>query len=256
MDELRYASEIETTYENFIAICPYCGHKNIFNRVSDLKDTEPIAFTKVNCFKCNKQFAINGDKINPNYQILIFDCYKLKDEKKFSYCILNLNQAFEMFFALYLRVELAFKPFIQSEDHDLKKLNHVAECLCKKLRSCGYIKLRALFLNHMIITRLFQCKKALSFDSAEALIFQLSTKEPPEQHLKKIIFDKRLLDLLLQLKGYNINLLRNKVIHHVSYRPTIEEVEKEIETTSNILFPLGRKLGLVSDDLNWYWSNV
>jgi hypothetical protein len=38
MKEIPYATEKECTYENFIARCPLCGFRNIFNRVTDLQE--------------------------------------------------------------------------------------------------------------------------------------------------------------------------------------------------------------------------
>jgi hypothetical protein len=118
MTEIPYATEKECTYENFIARCPLCGFRNIFNRVTDLQDTEPIRFREVVCLndRCKQKFNINGDLVSPAFRMLVFDCYPLKEEKKYSYCILNLAQAYEVFFSLYLRVELLFRPFSQDPD--------------------------------------------------------------------------------------------------------------------------------------------
>src|SRR5690349_9162011 len=105
MTDVPYATKKETYYETFEAECPACGHWNIFNRVSDFKTVEPIAFKTVICLDCQNDFNINGDQINSAYEMLIFDCYKLKSIKRYSYCILNLAQAYEVFFSQYLRVE-------------------------------------------------------------------------------------------------------------------------------------------------------
>ena len=83
MENIPYAIETESSYENFIAICPHCKHKNVFNRIDDLKDTNPIDFKRVNCLSeaCGKLFNINGDLVSQAYKMLIFDCYALKKEK-------------------------------------------------------------------------------------------------------------------------------------------------------------------------------
>jgi hypothetical protein len=111
----------------FEAECPYCSHWNIFNRISDLNDTQPIAFKTVACTSCHKRFTINGDHINAAYETLIFDCYKLMSLKRYSYCILNLVQAYEAFFSQYLRVELLYKPFARSGSYDLEQWKEVAQ---------------------------------------------------------------------------------------------------------------------------------
>ena len=73
MSEIPYATEMRSTYENFIARCPRCGFENIFNRASDLKDFRPIDFKVVTCLStdCRQPFTINGDFINPAFEMLV-----------------------------------------------------------------------------------------------------------------------------------------------------------------------------------------
>lgn len=110
---LLYAEHIETSYENFIAVCPECGYKNIFNRISDLKTTELISFRRVHCFNesCGKIFGINRDTLRARYLALLFDCYPLYEQKRYSACVILLNQALEVFFYHYLKVELVYRPY-------------------------------------------------------------------------------------------------------------------------------------------------
>ena len=123
MPDIPYATEMKPSYENFVAVCPICDFRNIFSRVSDLKEREPIAFKQVACEDCGKPFNINNDSINAAYEMLVYDCYDLMEEKHYSYCILNLAQAYEVFFSHYLRVELLYKPFSLRDDPDLVQLN-------------------------------------------------------------------------------------------------------------------------------------
>ncbi len=70
--------------------------------------------------RCSKPFHISGDLVSAAYEMLIFDCYDLKEEKKYGYCIRNLAQAWESFFSLYLRVSLLYRPFARSDFEELK----------------------------------------------------------------------------------------------------------------------------------------
>src|SRR3989304_5727251 len=213
MEEILYSKKTNPTYENFIAICPYCDFKNIFNRATDLKDSNPIGFKTVKCLseKCEKSFNINGDLVSPAYQMLIFDCYDLLKEKKYSYCILNLAQAFEVFFSLYLRIKLIYKPFaIQRGKTRGNELNEI--------------------------------------------IKNLTTE--PENNLIENISDKKLEPLLIKLKNSKIHELRNEVVHKYAYRPTLEEVEKAINETREIVLGLSARLDAKYDDINWYLSRV
>ena len=99
MCEILYANEKSSDYENFYATCPYCEQENIFNRRSDLGTLEPVTFKQVKCLNpdCEKVFNINGYLANAAFEMLIYDCYELFRKKRYSYCILNLAQACEVF---------------------------------------------------------------------------------------------------------------------------------------------------------------
>ncbi len=257
MSKVLYAKMKETSYENFIAWCPYCAYKNIFNRITDLKTTEAIGFMKVRCLNsvCDKEFNINGDSINPAFQMLVTDCYDLKQEKKYSYCILNLAQAFEVFFSLYLRVELLYKPFsIEHKDgkEKLEYMNELSKQLYKKIKPYTFVKLRNIFLNRVLINQPLK-----SLDEAEKVIKDLNslTTTPSDTKIKSIP-DARLSELLINLTNTKICELRNKVVHKLAYRPSVEDVDKAIEETRSILFPLASRLGIKIDDINWYMSHV
>jgi transcription elongation factor Elf1 len=81
---MKYANQEQniTNYENFIAFCPDCNNKNIYNRVTDLKTLEPIAFKEVTCFKCGISYGINCDRVSKKYMHLYLDYFELKKEKK------------------------------------------------------------------------------------------------------------------------------------------------------------------------------
>ncbi|MFH0802939.1 MAG: hypothetical protein V2A78_11235 [bacterium] len=257
MSKLLYAKKKETSYENFIAWCPDCDYKNIYNRITDLKTTEAIGFMKVKCLNdiCGKEFNINGDSINPAFQMLVFDCCDLKQEKRYSYCILNLAQAFEVFFSLYFRVELLYKPFSIEHKKGKDSLNHMNELskqLYEKIKTYPFVKLRNIFLNRLLINQ-----PTKSLDDAEKIIKDLnSLTTTPSDIMIGNIQDAHLSELLINLKNTKICELRNNVVHKLAYRPSIGEVDAAIKETRSILFPLASCLGMKIDDINWYMSHA
>src|SRR5689334_15442248 len=108
----------DASYENLYANCPWCGRENIFNRVTDLKTRDPIAGRNVVCEHndCGRTFRLTGDFANPPYEMMVFDCYELIRRKRYMYVVLNVAQAYEIFFNLFFQAELAFNPFQRSGD--------------------------------------------------------------------------------------------------------------------------------------------
>ena len=152
MNEVPEGKNMEGTYERFIASCPWCGRRNVFNRASDLGDFEPIDHKDVSCLfpDCSKPFFLTGDTINPAYEMVIYDCYELIEQKYYAYCILNLCQSFELFFSQYLRVELVYRPFasgVRDErlDLDIRHFNDLRNLLYARLRGLTFEPMRNLF---------------------------------------------------------------------------------------------------------------
>lgn len=257
MSKLLYAKKKETSYENFTAWCPYCTYKNIFNRITDLKTTEAIGFMKVKCLNdvCGKEYNINGDSISPAFKMIVFDCYDLKREKRYSSCILNLAQAFEVFFSLYLRVELLYKPFSiehKKGENNLNRMNELSKQLYKEIETYAFVKLRTIFLNLVLNN-----KPAKSLYEAGKIIKNInSLTTTPSDIMIGNIQDAHLSVLLINLKNTKICELRNKVVHKLAYRPSIEEVDAAIEETRSILFSLATCLEMEIDDINWYMSRA
>ena len=152
MENIPYAADKETNYENFIAKCPHCHFKNIFNRITDLRETNPIRFKKVNCLNeiCRKPFNINGDSVNAAYEMLIYDVYKLKEKKCIPIAYLNLAQSFEIFFSLYLKITLLYRPFAAQKE-DIEKFNELSSLLFKTIKDFTYAKMRNIFIETVLI---------------------------------------------------------------------------------------------------------
>ena len=249
MTEIPEARTKRTSYENFAAQCPWCGVENVFNRASDLKSFEPIGHRTINCLNttCLKAFNIGGDSVNSAYEMLVFDCHELLEQKHYMNCILTLVQAYEVFFNIYFRVELLYKPFAADEDDDIEKLNHLSMALADKTESFAFGPMRKRFLQH-ITTHL----PVKTLAEADAAIAELANqpREPSDSQLESL-GDSKLITLLKGVKATNINTLRDRVVHKGAYRPTGAEAEAALEQTRSVLLPLGAYLKLY-DEINWY----
>jgi hypothetical protein len=250
---------MKATYENFIAHCPWCGRENIFNRASDLKDFAPIDHRDVNCLfpDCSKPFYLSGDVINAAYEMIIWDCYELLERKHYAYCILNLAQAFEVFFSQYLRVDLLYKPFASDlikYEGDIEKLNDLMKLLYRKTEKLSFERMKNLFF-----ARVLDAAQPTSLRQSEQIIsgFPDEPPWPPCPSDEKITSaavsaDERVKDLLLRLKSCKVPQKRNDVVHKSAYRPTLNEVNEALKETREILFPLAPALRVHIDDVNWY----
>jgi len=238
------------SYENLVVECPWCGRANIFNRVSDLKTHDPISSRLVTCLldDCRKPFRITGDSVYPAHEMLIDDCYELLDRKQYVNCILTLTQAYEMFFSLYLRVELLYKPFAASPAHDRVEFNRLHDLLQEKLANLSFGPLRALFLYYVTSRR-----PPKNIFEAQRLVESLTVPPLLEESDINRVDDVDLMRVLKALRRTTINKLRNDVVHKTAHRPTFDEVEAALQETQFILLGLNSHLKL-RDDLNWYMS--
>lgn len=251
-DIIPIAEGRRTSYENFVAECPLCGHECIFNRASDLCTFEPIAGLDVSCLneECGQPFRLVGDSVNERHEMLIYDCHELLERKHYMNCVLNLALAYGTFFSLFLRVELLYKPFAADPDQ-LDRLNLLSKKLENKIKGYTFHPMRALFLWQIIKQR-----SAATFDEAEEIIkaFPDYPKDPKDSEIEALS-DTKLIPLLKALKDTTIHELRNRVVHKQAYRPTREEVEDSLKETRSILFLLTHRLRL-HDEPNWYMRHV
>lgn len=247
MDGIPYAEKTWTSYENFTAECPWCGQPSIFNRVSDLRDVEPIDFRTVACLNpgCGKQFHINGDTVNPGHEMLLLDCDELLERKHYMNCILTVAQAYEMFFSLFLRAELLFQPWATDPDRDIDVLNRLAGELRKQINDYTFARMRALFLRQLL-----HGPTPATLGEAETVIGALDPQMPSDADIDARA-DKRLTGFLHGIKGTRIHEFRNQVVHKNAYRPTRDEAKAALAEARGVLFPLTHYLDL-SDDINWY----
>lgn len=249
MSNIPVAENRRTSYEHFIADCPWCGGENIFNRASDLHTFEPIAGLDVSCERadCGKSFRIIGDSVNGPHEMLIFDCYELLERKHYMNGLLSLAQAYEVFFGLFFRVELLYKPFGADPDRDVAELNKLSEALQEKIKDHTFSRMRSLFLQHMTSR-----PELKNLNEAAAVIAAIPDRpgDPGDAALDGL-GDAKLARLLKALKATTIHTLRNRVVHKQAYRPTREEVTAALKETRSVLLPLTNHLDL-HDEVNWY----
>ncbi|MCY3638910.1 MAG: hypothetical protein OXG80_07410 [Chloroflexi bacterium] len=243
----------EAGYENLSVDCPWCGCESVFNRVSDLLTTEPIGGLNTQCLneKCGKSFRIVSDSANERHRVLVFDCHNLLARKQYMYCILNLATAYEMFFSLFLRVELLYRPFVADcSSNGLDEMNRLSEKLEGRIKRFTFAPLRRLFLQRLI------CQEPpANLDDAREAVCAIPKLAKCVKGVKNAKIrenrDEPLQSLLIQLNRSKIHELRNKIVHKRAYRPTFEESKDALDEARNIIFPLTSLLD-IRDDLNWY----
>ena len=237
------------TLEAVDADCPHCDYPNTFNRITDLKDLTPISYKEVLCDKCKKRFPIGGDNVIPVWHWLIRDCFELKEDKRFRhYCALNLCQAFEAFFFLYLKVIFLFRPY--RVDHDTKKSNEMEELLYENTKQHTFPKMRKLFLHYVLANRKFSTWEEVR---SEISLISKNRKLPKDEFIDQHS-DPKLSKLLKELKGVRAPCLRNKVVHKHVKLPTVEEIDLVETETETLLDSLSSHLGIYGDDPNHYMN--
>jgi hypothetical protein len=248
-----YSIEMEQTYENFIAKCPHCQARNIFNRASDLHTFKPIDFRAVTCQTCGGCFNINSDSINAPHEMLLSDCYSLIDGKQYMQCVLSVAQAYEVFFSRFLHVHLIYRAFAKDGSHDLPRLNRLTKRLHTRLRRLPFVPMRDLVLK-LIVSNVAPASLAEAEASVAALPKKDQKVQPVQPQTIEAIPDDRLKALLLHLQASKINKLRNRVIHEAC-RPTLEEANCALVEAREILFGLTDRLRL-GFAVHWYISKA
>ena len=238
-------------YENIVVECPLCNHEEILNRATDLCTFEPISGTNVSCQECRKEFWINSDSVNERHEAIIFDCHDLLRAKRYMNCILNVCQAYEMFFSLYLRVNLLYIPFgkdVRQKKNAIDQLNELHKALSRETQKFGFARMREVTLRLAV-----EPNRPSGLDESGGYINALSKYSLPKNSEIESLPDNRITELLMRIKQTRINELRNDVVHKRAYRPRRVEAEDAVMEARAILFPLTYKLDL-HDDVNWYFS--
>jgi len=212
-----------TTYENFSVKCPWCYKESIFNRRSDRQTGEPVAGLTVACLnaECGRSFWIANDSVNNAHEMLILDVPELYERKHYMNCIINLAQAYEVFFSLYLRVNLLYKPFGGDSHRDIDMFNRLDEALYNEIKKYGFVDMRALFLWHIVTGS----PLSRNLTEAEAVLSAFPKPKIPSDAAIKAMTDTNLIPFVEVVKKSKINEMRNLVVHKRAYRPSREEVD-------------------------------
>ena len=250
MTEMPTARITRHSYENVTTVCPICARECVLNRCSDLNTFKPILGREVSCphAQCRRRFWITGDGVNNAFETLIFDCYELLAQKHYMNCVLSAAQAYEMFFALFFRVELAYRPYAAEQRHQLDALNGILRRLLEETRRHTFPVMRCLFLRHFVDGR---APKSLAAAEDMAANLGRPPGELPEESEIGRLDDAELARHLLRVRSTPIVALRNKVVHKEGYRPSASKAEACIEEARQTLPPLARRLDL-RDDVNHY----
>lgn len=230
----------EQNYENFIAVCPICGHRNIYNRCTDLKTFKPISGRDVECFNCHKTFRITGDLVCLPYEYLYYDCSELIKQKRYMYCIINLSQSIEMFLIHAIRVKLLWQPCQEGIITKLDTVNSIWIDIDNKLKKAGFNRLRNIFFGIYLNQRTFSSESDIS-NYINGLKNCKMSSEKEEEDIRKYP-DSTISALFMKLKATKVNKLRNKVVHKHGYRPSLEEVKDCQKETDEIIFSLATRL--------------
>ena len=164
-------------------------------------------------------------------------------------CVLNVCQAYEMFFGLYLRVTLIYVPFGSERGMrscSLPKLNHLFRKLSSVTEMFAFGPMRRVFLNLAI-----DPNRPFSLNESEALMDALPKDTCPEEAELENRSDKQTSELLIRIRQTEIHKLRNKIVHKQGYRPKRDEAERALREARSVLFPLTTRFDL-HDNINWY----
>jgi hypothetical protein len=245
------ALNMNPTYENFEADCPYCKRRNIFNRASDLGTFALIPGRNINCLydDCSKKFRISGDLINGAWEMMFGECYELLDRKHYMNCILTVAQIYEIFFATFLRAQLLYKPYVFEGDVPPQVINNLNEKLRKKTKKFAYEDMRNI-VTYCILNEI----KPANMHDAEKAIDALPDKVQTlaDDNIEKIKDkDAEIAAKLLLLKRVTVHETRNRIVHKDAFRPTKEQAYDAHKEAGDILFWFKQKFD-ISHDPVWY----
>jgi hypothetical protein len=167
-----------------------------------------------------------------------YESYKFIREKRYSFAILSVAQALEVFFSHTLRERWLLRRFTRDRrrPNALEELNAALLLLYEKTKRFAYQDMRNLFLSAAI-------QRSPRTVAEGRLLVEAIPKRPPTPSNEAIAATRPPLRHLLQaLKDCKVNELRNEVAHKRAYRPTREEAEQAVKETGDILIPLSSRL--------------
>jgi len=234
--------DIGAEYEILTVPCHVCGYTNIINRASDLGYTGFAIGRESPCQnpECASTVRVTLETANPDYEQMIWEARGLRAEKRYMLAVGVLAQAFEMFFALAVRVMIVhhLANFSNSTDDDLKRLDDELFEVTKKY---AYGRMRNLFISLALMPRPSSLEEARHLIAPDRI--SCLCQSHADQELQATA-DPQLRRLLVELKALSIGDLRNQVVHKHAYRPTLEELNESLDPALRLTGDLWVKLDL------------
>lgn len=153
-----------------------------------------------------------------------------------------LGQAWEAFFAEFIYSTYLWRPFFVSSSIAIHRMQRLRERIANAIHKLPFAKLRNIVANTIVRNIAPQ-----DLDAAELQIAPLETaaiKNMPSRATIGGVTDSVARDLLSQLMSLETPELRNRVVHHESYRPNRAEVLRCIDDEIRFLYRLKRYFGI------------
>ncbi len=101
-------------YENIDGWCGRCHERVIVNRATDLGNASYASRRRTPCPNCHAVLRIGGDTGNHPIDLILFDTYKLRLERRYMFGMLALAQALEITLAGCARFVFVQRPLVAS----------------------------------------------------------------------------------------------------------------------------------------------
>lgn len=207
-DSKPVAEAERTSYENIETTCPHCRSRCVLNRASDLRTFMPVAGKAVPCTECGEAFWLVGDSVSGGYESILYDSTLLLRRKRFMLAVAGACQAYEMFFALYLRAELVYKPFWRERQIGVGARTAVLNNLAKEFRSrvegFSFDRMRACFLRQAV-TGTSPRSVTEAANAIESLGRPGHGKPPRLSEIRRAPAEKRVKELLCGVARTRVN---------------------------------------------------
>ena len=216
----------EARYEYVVARCPHedCGEGITLSRVDDLEGVIAEYFAK--CPVCCRRIRITGDSLNSLPQQLLYEAQELIDQKRAILAVMAICQAYEVYFAWFMKKRLVYDLFskeISLGQVSLPELNQMLLDLHEATGKWAFDKLRSCFFE---ITQLEGTTAKCEYRSN-----LISDHKPQMPKKSAVAADARLNDFY----EVEVHTLRNKSVHHKAYRPSRGEVDAALLKAKQLL---------------------
>jgi hypothetical protein len=202
---------------------------------------------KVECFKCHDEFSIQRDQILLPFEYLLRECDYLVEKKLYTRVVLNLCQAYENFFALWLNINLVHpisqqkKPALQADfDFKVKYItiySEVTQEFYRQTDGFSFCELRNTFI-----------RRAINATNEPQRMHTLADMPNYSELSKEITApvilpnNVSLASSLNRLLATNINQARNDVVRKFAERPPVWYAQEQHLLAEDLIFDLSSLL--------------